>query len=145
MYRLFLLTLVTLSSAAAADSHQGDRFSLSLGAFITDRDSDTQLDGSAGNGTPVNLEDDLGLDTSDTVFRVDGYVRFSKRHRIDFSVFDLSRTGSRQITRDIQWGDTLYTIDTVVETDIDLEIYKAAYTYSFLESNDSYLGATAGL
>lgn len=129
---------------AVAEDLEGDRFSLSLGVFITDRDTDTRLDGST-TGSDVNFEKDLGLDTSDTVFRLDGHYRFNERHRLDFSWFDLSRNGSKQINRDIQWGDTLYTINTTVNTDVDLQIYKAAYTYSFLRRDTGYLGATAGV
>lgn len=132
-------------SSAAAQSIDGDRFGLSLGVFVTDRDTEARLDSSVGDGTDTDFESDLGLDSSDTVFRVDGYIRFAERHRVDFSVFDLSRKSSKQIDRDIQWGDSLYTIDTVIEADFDLSIYKAAYTYSFLNSDEGYLGATAGL
>ena len=137
--------LAAVSAPVAAESSDENNFSLSLGVFITDRDTDTRLDGSIGDGTPLNLERDLGLDSSDNVFRVDGYYKFNERHRIDFSVFDLSRDASKPITSDIQWGDELFTIDTVVETDVSLEIYKAAYTYSFYRRDKGYLGATAGL
>ena len=129
----------------AADSVEGDRFSLSLGMFFTDRDTETQLDGTTGSGTPTDLENDLGLDSSDNVFRLDGYYRFNDRHRIDFSVFDLSRSSSKQIQRDIQWGDRLFALDTVVDSDFDLTIYKAAYTYVFMPRDEGYLGATIGL
>jgi opacity protein-like surface antigen len=141
---LTVAILLFMAAPAAADSVDGDRFSLSLGVFITDRDTEAELDGSIDDGTNTDFEKDLGLDSSDTVFRVDGYFRFNERHRVDFSVFDLSRSASKQIERDIQWGDTLYTIDTAIKTDVDLAIYKAAYTYSFLNREDGYLGATAG-
>ncbi|MGI9272286.1 MAG: hypothetical protein ACR2QT_10955 [Woeseiaceae bacterium] len=139
------IILASFSAPAAADSLEGDRFSLSLGVFLTDRDTDTRLDSSVGDGTELDLEDDLGLSSSESVFRLDGYYRFSERHRVDFSTFDLSRNSTAQIQRDIQWGDTLYAIDTVVESNFDLSIYKAAYTYSFMNSDDGYLGASLGL
>jgi len=142
---LLIAGLSYLAAPAAADSLDDDRFSLSLGVFITDRDTEARFESSLGNGTDIDLETDLGLNSSDSVFRVDGYVRFSKRHRADFSVFDLSRKNSKQIEREIQWGDTLYSIDTVVESDNGLSIYKAAYTYSFLNGEDGYLGATFGI
>ncbi len=142
---LITVGLAWISTPAAADSLDGDRFSLSLGVFITDRNTDAELDGSINDGTNINFETDLGIDSSDTVFRVDGYYRFSERHRFDFSVFDLSRSASKQIVKDIQWGDTLFAIDTVVKTDNALSVYKAAYTYSFLNGEDGYLGATFGL
>lgn len=137
--------LLFAAATAAADSVEGDRFSLSLGVFITDRDTEAELDGTVNPGTATDFESDLGLDSSDTVFRLDGYYRFNERHRFDFSVFDLSRSASKQIEREIQWGDTLYVIDTQVDADFDLAIYKAAYTYSFLRREDAYLGATVGL
>lgn len=137
-------SLFFMAAPAAADSVDGDRFSLSLGVFITDRDTDAELDGTVNVGTPTDLESDLGLDASDSVFRIDGYYRFNERHRIDFSVFDLSRNASKQIDEQIQWGDTQYDIDTVIKSNVDLAIYKAAYTYSFLDREDGYLGATGG-
>lgn len=144
MHRLLPLTLVLLSSLATADTRLDDRFSLSLGVFITDRDTDTRLDGTT-TGSDIDFEKELGLDSSDTVFRIDGYYRFNERHRLDFSVFDLSRVGSKQINRDLQWGDTFYSVNTTLNTDVDLQIYKAAYTYSFMRREKGYLGATAGL
>jgi len=146
--RFFSVCLVAAMSVAVPQSNaqppDDDRFSLSLGVFFTDRDTEAQLDGSVVDGTRTNFEKDLDLDGSDSVFRVDGYYRFNERHRVDFSVFDLSRVSSNQITTDIQWGDTLFVIDTVVKTDNDLSIYKAAYTYSFLDRESGYLGATFG-
>ncbi len=145
LYMVLLIAgLSYLAAPAAADSLDGDHFSLSLGVFITDRDTEARFDSSLGDGTDTDLETDLGLDSSDSVFRVDGHFRFSERNRVDFSVFDLSRKNSKQIERDIQWGDMLYVIDTAVKTDNDLSIYKAAYTYSFLNREDGYLGATFG-
>ena len=145
MHRIFSLLLILLSANAIAGSHHDERFSVSLGAFFTDRDTDTRLDATATRGTDINFEKDLALDSSDTVFRLDGYYRFGDKHRVDFSVFDLSRTASTPINRDIQYGDTMFSINTVVDTDVDLSIYKAAYTYSFMQRDKGYLGATAGL
>lgn len=144
-YLFSALLMALFVSPCYAASHSDDRFSISLGLFITDRDTQTKLDGTADTGTPINLEEDLGLDASDNVFRVDGYYRFNERHRFDFSVFDLSRSSSKQIERDIQWGDEFYSVNTVIQADFDLAIYKAAYTYAFMRRDSGYLGATAGL
>jgi len=137
----FILLVLTETAIAQEDP----RFSISIGAFFTDRDSQTRVDGDAGRGTDVDLESDLGLKRSDTVFRVDGYWRFAEKHRFDFSVFDLSRSSSKQIEREITWQDTTYAINSTVETDFDLVIYKAGYTWMFLKRDRSFLGATFGL
>jgi len=123
-----------------------ENFSVSLGVFLTNRDSETRVDGTIpDSGTPVDLENDLGFDKSDTVFRLDGYYRFNEKHRIDFSVFDLSRSASKQIQTEIDWNDTIYPIDAVVDSSLDLAIYKLAYTWAFMRRDSGYLGLTAGL
>jgi hypothetical protein len=147
-YIWLVILLVSATSAVAQnDSKYGHdpRFSISLGVFVTDRDSSTRIDGDAGSGTNVDLEDDLGLRDSDSVFRIDGYWRFAGKHRFDFSAFDLSRSATKQIDREIDWGDTTYPISATLETDVELEIYKAAYTYMFLKKGRSFLGGTIGL
>ena len=142
----FALLSMSASSPALAQSEDFDRFGISLGVFLTNRDSKTRIDGEVpDSGTPVDLENDLGFDKSDSVFRVDGHFRFNEKHRIDFSGFDLSRTASKQIEKDIEWNGELFPIDTVVDANLDLKIYKLAYTWSFLRRDKGYLGVTAGL
>lgn len=137
---------MSVSSPALAQSTDFDRFSINLGVFLTNRDSKTRIDGEVpDSGTPVDLENDLGFDKSDTVFRLDGVFRFNEKHRIDFSAFNLSRSASKQVQKDIEWNGELFPIDTVVDASLDLNIYKVAYTWSFLRRDKVYLGATAGL
>lgn len=137
------LSMFAVPVAAAQDDH---KFSLSLGVFLTDRNSDTQI-GVEGQpvGTPVDLEVDLGLDTSDSVFRIDGYYKFNERHRVDFSAFDLSRNAVQEISREIDWNGNIYPVNTTVTGDFDLNIYKVAYTWSFMRREKGYLGVTGGL
>lgn len=149
-YKSLFMPLVALMfleiPTAIAQADDDTKFSLSIGVFLADRNSDARLNGTAGiEGTPVDLEGDLGLNRSDSVFRIDGYYRFNKKHRLDFSAFDLSRTASKVIEKDIQWSDTLFPIDTTVDSDFDLAIYKLAYTWSFMQRDKGYLGLTAGL
>lgn len=143
MKSTWLFALLAFTSSAIAQDDP--RFSIGLGAFFTDRDSQTRIDGETAPGTDVDLESDLGLERSDTVFRVDGYWRFAEKHRFDLSAFDLSRSASKQIEREIIWDDTTYPINTTVDAELDLAIYKAAYTWMFLKRDRSFLGATVGL
>jgi hypothetical protein len=141
------LPLTFLASPAWAQEGQAtrERGSIVLGAFITNRDTTTRLDSDLGLGTDIDLEDDLGLDKSLTVFRLGGDFWVGERHRFDVSVFDLSRSSSRRIEKTIDFGDQTFEIDTTVNTASDLTIVKAAYTYAFLNRNRGYLGATGGL
>lgn len=122
------------------------KFGFSLGAFFSDMDTRTRIDSKSDLiGFETSMEDDLGLDSSENVFRFDGYYRFNDRHRMDASVFSFSRSGASTITTDLQWGDRFFTFDTNLDTTFDLDVYKASYTYSFLVRDKGYLGVSAGL
>ena len=134
------------AAAAVAATDDDKRGSISLGVFIADRDTKTRIDASNGDpGSDVDLEADLGLSGSDSVFRFDGYFKFNERHRIDASWFDLSRSSQKQIDTEIDWSGTVYPINTTVSSVFDLGIYKVAYTWSFLLREKGFLGASAGL
>jgi hypothetical protein len=140
---LAICLVASTSLAAEPDSARGG---IALGVFITDRDTEARLNSETlGLGTLIDLEDDLGLDSSGTVARLDGYYRFQPRHRIDFAVFDLSRDASATIDEVIQFGDEIFDINSTISAEFDLTIYKVAYTYSLLMRDDGYLGVTAGL
>ena len=146
-HRLFIIVIAILfAPLSMAETREQEKFSISVGLFVTDRDSKTRLDaqGSGMDGTEVDVEGELGLDTSDSVFRLDSYYNFNEKHRIDFSWFDLSRTGSKQTQRDIDWKDTFYPSGTVINSNFDLSIYKLAYTWSFMRRDWGYLGLTGG-
>jgi len=144
-WTLPVVALLLAAGTASAQSDDDSAFSISLGAFFTDRDSDTRIDGDGGLGSDIDLENDLGFDKSDTVFRLDGSWRFAQNHRIDFSAFDLSRDAVKTIEREITIGDTTYEIDTSVEGNLDLNIYKLAYPWMFKRTGRNFLGASAGL
>ena len=95
---IFSLWMIFGPSTAHAQTEDYDKFSIGLGVFFIDRETDTRFDSSSGSpGSNVDLEQELGLSKSDSVFRIDGYYRFAPKHQINFSAFDLSRSASRQI------------------------------------------------
>jgi len=142
-----VLLAILVATPAPADEVGLERFSISVGAFLTYRDTYMRLDGEVPrSGTPTDFEKDLGFDKSDTVIRLDSYVRFSDRHRIDFSVFDLSRSATRQvIDRDIEWNGEVFPVNVEVDSSLDMRISKLAYTWSFLQRDKGFVGASAGL
>ena len=85
-----------------------------LGAFITDRQSNTRFDSDAGDGTDIDMEDDLGLESSTNAARLGGYVWLGRRHRLDGAYFDLSRTASIPIQETIDFGDQTFEINTAL-------------------------------
>jgi len=145
-FAFLLFVASSLPLAADAQPTEGEeRASISLGAFITDRESSTRLDSDRGDGTDIDMEDDLGLESSTSVARLGGYVWLGRRHRIDGAYFDLSRSASIPIQETIDFGDETFQINTTLNTESDLTIIKADYTFAVLAKERGFLGVTAGL
>ena len=135
-----------LPLTASAQPRAGmERASIMLGAFITDRQSNTRFDSDAGDGTDIDMEDDLGLESSTNAARIGGYVWLGRRHRLDGAYFDLSRTATIPIRETIDFGDETFEINTALTTESDLTIIKADYTFAVLAKDRGFLGVTAGL
>ena len=119
------------STTLAEDSgHPLDKkFSVSAGVFITNHDTRIRLDTDAGPGTEVSLENDLGLDATTNIMRIDAAWRFSERHRAHFGVFDLSQTGSRTLDRDLVIGENTYLLGEAVLTDWKMRLFELGYAY----------------
>jgi len=148
---LFALMIIFYSLSVNADEKESngkpwERFSFNLGGFITAINSDVSLS-TKGVGIEVNLEDALDMDSSVSVFRVDGLWRFSRnlRHRLDLGWFDISRDAHTTLLQDIQIGDTLFPLGTEVTSSFDLQVFKAAYTYSFFQDDRMDMGVSFGL
>ena len=123
-----------------------DKIKFTIGTFITDYDSEFRLTSSKlGRGTSISFEDDLGLEESNTVLRLDGHYRFSARHRVEFSYIDLSRDGNTITTRPLIIDDTLFRRGSALSTTFDYQILKFAYAYSFWQTEKFDLSASGGL
>jgi len=126
-FRVGSWTLVLTAGAESdkAEEKPWERFSLNLGGGIVYMKSDVRI-GSQSTGISVNLEDALGLDTNMVVLRAEGIARLgdSRRHRLDFGYFDLSRSGTKTLGRDITIGDTVYPTGTTVDTEFDMKLFK---------------------
>jgi hypothetical protein len=124
------------------------KFSISLGGFITEMDTEVRFDSKTlGLGTVLDVEEIFGLDEDIRVLRSDGHYRFSDngRHRVDFTLYDLTRDATKTLTQDITIGDDTFNIGDTVDTKFGLEFLKAAYAYSFLMNETFDISVSAGL
>lgn len=123
-----------------------DRNSVNIGGFAADFQTELRLSSrTLGIGTKIDLEDDLGMDSDRLLARIDGYYRFSRRHRIEYSLLDVSRSGSVRVKRDITAGDLFIPAGTPVKSEFKMAVLKGAYTYSFFQNRKVDLGVSAGI
>lgn len=146
-----LLFPVAVMGAETQYSEQPwEKFGVSAGYFLSTLDTSLRLGGSLA--VDIDLEDLLGLDTSNSVFRFEGLWRFTdnRRHRLNLSWFSLNRESSLRILGDITFeneaGEEI-TIDagTTVDSFFDLDIYQLSYNYSFVQDERLDLSAGIGL
>jgi hypothetical protein len=124
-----------------------DRFTVHAGAFLLSGINTTlSLDGSGGQiGDEIDFEQDLGGDNSLTLFRADAEWRFAERHRVGLSWFDISQSTTHAIDFDLEWGDEVFPVSTVVETQFRTTISKLNYGYTFHRSAKHEVTALLGL
>ncbi len=124
------------------------RFTFGFGGFAASMSSDVRLGvKELGAGIDVNLEEALDLDTTSLVFRVGAAYRFgkSRRHQAEFSWFQLNRDASKTLGQDVVIDNVVYPIGTKVDSFLDLQIWKAAYNYSFFLDDRINLAAGLGV
>ncbi len=147
---LLMVTLFPLL-VHAQEEPLPDKFKIEVGEFFVTRAQTTlSLAATAGifaAGTLLNFEEDLGLSSRESVPRIDGYYRFGKRSRMDFSYFNIKRSGIATTGDDpIDFGDITIPPNTpLVQSFFNEEVYKATYGLSFYNVPKAEFGLSAGL
>ncbi len=125
---------------------QYDRSSAHLGTYIASYDTDMLLASDlTGTGTPVNAEDDFGLDDSTASVLLHFDRRFADKHRVDFAFYDLSRDGAGTIDREIDFGDITIPIGADVDSTFDYRVGKLTYSYSLRQTRTIDFAVAAGI
>jgi len=123
------------------------RYSGRVGIFIADMNSDISISSEKiGLGVTINLEDILGLQTSNTVFRASFKYAFTQnyKHSVLFGYFGFFRKSKKVFQREIELGGNIYPIGTEISSRFDFRIFKLLYGYSFFKDKRIDLGVSAG-
>ncbi len=122
-------------------------FGFEAGSVSSAIDSTVRV-GLAGAGLGLDLEDLLGLNSSNTTIKAKAFWRFTEnqRHRVDLSWLDLNRQGSKTVSQDINIGNgEVITAGTTATTKLDLRLIRAQYSYSFFQDERVDLGVCGSL
>ena len=145
-----LLGSIPVVAVQAADDGETyafpEKFMLRLSSYrVENADTTLSVLSDVGLGTAVSFNDDLGGEDTLTVPRIDIYYRFNERHRIEFSHFSYHRDGRKLLQINIEFEDEKFTIGETVLSDINYEVLRFGYAYSFYHSPIVELSLTAGL
>jgi len=131
-----------------------ERFKIRIGGFLIDRfDTTARLDSAQFPiGTLIDLEENFNLESSETVIRIDGFYRFNKKHRIDWTYYRSRRSGASVATQEYVIGDPddpeggfIIPKDARVQTKWDFDLLKVGYAWSFLNKRRYEMFIGAGL
>ncbi len=134
---------------ARYDGHElDDVFKVTVSAFQT-RNTTTSLridSRTLGLGTMLEAESDLNVEDSVTGSRADGYYRFNKANRIEWTFYSQNREGTRSLLdRNIELGNIVIPINYSVQSKLDFDIAKIGYAWSFVNTSTYELFLGAGL
>jgi hypothetical protein len=142
-----LLSLVALSGLAAS-AHAVeplDTFSVRIGGYTSSFDTEVRANGETTDGTEVDLERDLDMDPDSVV----GFVGFTwrpfERHEFGFSYYGNDSSKTRVLSRDIVFEDTVYEVNSTVDSDFDVDAYEASYVWWAASHENWALGPRFGL
>jgi hypothetical protein len=123
-----------------------DTWGFSIGSFWQTFDAKVKLNGTNNaNGDWISLEKDLGLDNKLTDLLVQGFYRFSPRHRLDIAVVNWSREYSKTLEKDITWGDVTYEAGGTLAASNKGYLVDVTYKYSFFNNGKVDFGLNGGL
>ena len=147
-------TAVAQEAAQEADSQSEQepnqlyqRFRVEVGAFGSFFNTNLRLNSEniPGDGTEIDLEDDLGFDTRKFDFRAGGYVRLGRRHRIHYGYFNLSRSSNVVLDTAIVFGGEIFPVNAEVNSDFRTQFAALGYSFSFLAREKVEVGVGLGL
>ena len=149
---LLVIMLVATANIAYAEEAVPDKFKIALGGYTLVRyDSAMSLTHpELGAGISISPEDTLGLDGTQTVLRLTGHYRFTKKHALTYSWYSISTDGNKVLEEEFEWldenGNTIsIPIGARISTSLDYDIYKVGYLWSFHHTDKVELSAGAGL
>jgi len=134
-----LLSLTALGAPAASaqsepafDANLPGHFTVSVGAlFASNLDTKLRIDSRRYDlGTTIDLENLLGLKGAAQSFAGQVTWRLHRRHQLSVGYFALKRSNTKALTRDIDIGDTTWTIGADVASSFNTSYATFNYRWS---------------
>ncbi len=123
------------------------RFTVNLGGFIAGVNTGVRFGNEQlGLGIDIKLEEALGMQASNFVFRSDAMYRFGekKKHSIKAGYFSFTRSAEKILDTELEVGDHVFPIGTDITSRFDFAIFNAMYDYAFFNDKRVNLGVSLG-
>ncbi len=113
--------------------------------YLFGLDAVVRLDGGAtGFGTSFNLDDDLNMDTTDSMIRGGVQWRINQNHSIAFSYYKMEFDGKGTLDQNFQIDDIIFQANATTDSTFELALYRFQYNWSFYHSDKVELRLSPG-
>lgn len=151
---------IVSGGAVASDSDRYDgleprhKFKIRFGYFLAENhDTTARFDSRRFLlGTLIDLEENLNLDSNQSIWRIDGFYRFNERHRLTFNTYSSRRDGKAITGREFVIGDPdrllggiAIPVGAEVKTKLNFDLLKIGYGYSFVNRRKFEAAIGAGV
>jgi hypothetical protein len=124
-----------------------DKFWIQGSGFFANVDTDLRSSASItpGNGTQIDLEDDLGLDDSSLLPAIYAGAKLGSGFVVTGEFYSLGRDSTGTISRNIVIDDVTYPANATASAGFDTDVYRFTIGYTFVGSDSAELGFAIGL
>ena len=146
---LFLMASLFILQGTAMASEGGwgpgqDSWKFAVGGFFPAIDTGIRVNG-VDLGDDIDIEDSLGYNDDDTIWRLDGYWRFFKRHRLSFGFHQFNRDAQVTLEEEFEIGDEIFDIGAAVRSELNMSFIPIDYKYSYFQNEKWELSAGLGV
>ncbi len=143
--RCLSMSMLLVFGASFHAQAQDKKFEILVAAYLPNVDTKTRLDSTTlERGTSIGFEDDLNLEETETLPALFLGYHVNPKLSLELAYLDLSRSGSRSITDEIEFGDETFQVNEQVQTKFDVDIYRLALNYDFYETDTWTLASAFG-
>lgn len=141
------LALLGASSLAAQTQKASlyHKFELNLSGSSVILNSNIRVDGSNGEGTDLDAEDDLGMEKSKFEPRFAMRWKPGRRHELELGYQFARRDAEKTLERSIDFGDSTYNLGANLKTTFNSDQIFFAYRFAFMAKERTQIGASLGL
>lgn len=122
-----------------------DRFHVNAGAFFVGHDTFALLRPKGTEIPGVSIERDTQIPAGTSDFRLEGYLRLGRRHRLVLGYLEMNRDSVTRLKGEIEWDDKFFPVDAQVATVWDTRVLSFRYRFSVFKGERVDLGLSAGL
>lgn len=146
MKRVLTGTILVLATVLPALAERAPhRFEANLGVFAPQLDTNIRLDGSGGLvGVELDFEENFNLSKTEVVpvLLFDWWI--SKKHGLNLTYFDLSRSSSGESTISFRFGNQVFPANVPLDVRFDTNVVALTYSYKFFHDERRSFGLNVG-